>query len=127
MPEPPASTLTPREQAVADFFRRPRVADACMVTLAAVLGLIARGLVQGICHPVPTPPDPTSTGGKYCATVSHGWSWIAYAAAAVLIACGVRSIARGPNRRRIALIVVFVLGVVATVWVSSLPNGIGLV
>src|SRR5579872_275399 len=94
MPAGPASTLTAREQAVANFLRQPRIADISMAIAAAVLGVIARALAQAYCATTPTAPLPGTDGGDYCTTVSHGWSWVTYAAAAGVIACSIRWIAR---------------------------------
>ena len=117
--------LTSREQAVADFFRRSHVADACMVLVAAMLAVLACGLGQAYCHQPSGPPE-SSEGLSYCAKMAHGYGWIAYVTAAVAVAVAVRWIWRGRRyARRLALVIVLVAGISATAWVSSLPTVVG--
>jgi F0F1-type ATP synthase membrane subunit c/vacuolar-type H+-ATPase subunit K len=121
MPAPAPSTLTRREQAVADFFRRPMVADGCMTIAAALLGAATRGVAQGYCHPPSDPP--VGDGGNFCAKVSGGFSWIGYVAAAVALAAAIRVIARRTDySRRLALLIVVVAAIGVTAWVYSLPD-----
>jgi hypothetical protein len=124
MSEPALSPLTPREQAVARFFRRPRVTDASTVLIAGVLGLIARLLAQGYCTGgAPSNPEQYTEGGHYCATVSHGYSWLGYPAAAILLAGAVGWIfRRRGTSRRLALAVVTVAVIGASAWVYSLQT-----
>jgi hypothetical protein len=127
MTSPRLAPLTPREQAVADIFRKPRVADSCMVFAAAVLGLLGRGLVQAYCGDSsggsPFGPQDGTAGAHLCAKVSPGSTWVAYTLSAVAIACAVRwALRRKTYSRRMGLTVVSILLIAGTAWVYSLPS-----
>lgn len=126
MSAPPLRRLTPREQVVADFFRRRSAADVALAIAAAVVGLSARGLAQAYCHSAPSGPSPGTAGARYCARVSPATSWIVYALVAVVLAGAIRAIFRHkPYGGWVALVGVSALAISATVWVYSLPDGFG--
>jgi hypothetical protein len=124
MPPLSLGPLTRREQAVADFFRRSRVADVCMVATAVMLGLLAWGVGRAYCNP-PADPISSSAGVSYCARMAHRYSWVAYTVAAGTLALTVRGVWRGRYARRIAIVTVSVAVIASTVWVYSLPTGVG--
>jgi hypothetical protein len=103
---PPLHPLTPREQRVAESFRRAPVADTCTVVVAALLGLLARALVHAYCDSAPQGPAEGSPAWNFCVKVGHGYSWPAYPAAAVALAGAVLVVWRRRKcTRRIALLV----------------------
>ena len=120
---PQLSPLTGREQGVADFFRHAPVADTCTAVVAALLGLLARALVQSYCDSAPQGPSEGSPAWNFCVKVAHGYSWLAYAAAAVALAAVVLVVRRRRRYTRpIALLVVTIAVIASTAWVWSLAD-----
>jgi hypothetical protein len=123
MPSPQLAPLTPREQAVADFLRRPRVADLCMVIAAALVGFAARGWVQGICG---SPYSGFEGGAGYssCEKALHGYTWLVFVGGAVVIAVLIRALlGRRRYARRIGLLAVVAAAIANSILLTTFPTG----
>lgn len=125
MSKPLLRPLTPREQRVAEVAGRVFPVKAVVPAVAAILGVVAHGLVTGYCHPGYDGP----AGGaalSYCSAADHGWSWPAFVGAALMIGA-VPLVLFGHWRfRRWAALGLVVVAVVAnTVIVHSLPGYLG--
>jgi hypothetical protein len=122
MPAYELRPLTRREQRVALVVRRLVAADAAVMVVAALLGIVARGIVAAYCNP---PGDPVQGGAaaSYCSTVGHAWSWGAFiAAAAVTAALPLMMCRRWRLPRQFSLLMVVVALVANTAVLSLLPG-----
>jgi hypothetical protein len=121
VPPPALAPLTPREARVAALLRRVLPADAVLVIAAALLGMLARGLVAAYCHQAPVGPEGGTTGAAYCSSVAGVWSWGAFVVTAI-VTVGVVRLLCGQRRfaRPVALTTVMLALIVNTIIVNSL-------
>lgn len=91
-----------------------------MVIAAALIGMVARGLVEGYCHDTDVLELGRAATG-YCSSVDGTWSWGAFVVAAVAIT-GLVRVVRGSRRfaRPVALATVFLALIANTIIVYSL-------
>ena len=122
-----AAHLTQREAAIVEWIRR--WATALTVALAGAIGLLARASVQPLCFQVPYGqggrPEPGSPRAPYCDAIAHGYRWVLFPVAAIIIAAALLALLRHVHtRHRWTLGALCVLGVLHFAVVVSLSDAV---
>jgi hypothetical protein len=103
------------------------VAQAAVCVIAITIGAASCAVVTGVCLHLPDKaggrPQPGTPAASYCDPLDHWYRWLFFPIGAMLLALLTTRVAqRSRHAPRWALFLVFVVAVVNTVVVLSLPH-----